>query len=126
MISASSEGAVLEIKITSTDQNKAYYVAMAMEDWLPRFCDAVNNQPDAMSLTHEPQTMKVIHNASGAGPANSKSDIYRYPLFITIFVAVAIYGIFLLLVIMNTTVYSAADIKAISPKYSVIGSIEHY
>lgn len=126
MITATNDGAVLKIKISGSDAELNYYIAMAMEDWLPRFCDDVNNQPDAMSLTHESKTMKVIQKARQGDLENSRSDIYRYPLFITIFVAVAIYGIFLLAVIMNTTIYSAADIKAISSKYSVIGSIEHW
>ncbi len=126
MITASNEGAVLKIKISNKDKEVAYRVAMAMEDWLPRFCDDVNNQPDAMSLTHESKTMKVIQKARMGVQENSKSDIYRYPLFIAIFVAVAVYGVFLLAVIMNTTIYSAADIKAISPKYSIIGSIQHW
>ena len=126
MITASNDGAVLKIKVSNKDKYKAYYVAMAMEDWLPRFCDDVNNQPDAMSLTHESKTMKVIQKARLGDQENSRSDIYRYPLFIAIFVAVAVYGVFLLAVIMNTTIYSAADIKAISPKYSVIGSIQHW
>lgn len=126
MITATNDGAVLKIKISGPDAELNYYIAMAMEDWLPRFCDDVNNQPDAMSLTHESKTMKVIQKARQGDMENSRSDIYRYPLFITIFVAVAIYGIFLLAVIMNTTIYSAADIKAISSKYSVIGSIEHW
>ncbi len=126
MITATNDGAVLKIKISGPDAELNYYIAMAMEDWLPRFCDDVNNQPDAMSLTHESKTMKVIQKARQGDMENSRSDIYRYPLFITIFVAVAIYGIFLLAVIMNTTIYSVADIKAISSKYSVIGSIEHW
>lgn len=126
MITATNDGAVLKIKISGPDAELNYYIALAMEDWLPRFCDDVNNQPDAMSLTHESKTMKVIRKAHQGDLENSRSDIYRYPLFITIFVAVAIYGIFLLAVIMNTTIYSAADIKAISSKYSVIGSIEHW
>lgn len=126
MITASNDGAVLKIKISGPDAELNYYVAMAMEDWLPRYCDDVNNQPDAMSLTHESKTMKVIQKARKGDLENSHTDVYRYPLFITVFVAVAIYGVFLLVVIMNTTVYSAADIKAISPKFSVIGSIEHW
>lgn len=126
MISASNNGAVLIIKISGGNAELNYYIALAMEDWLPRYCDDLNNQPDALSLTHESKTMKVSQYARQGDLENSKSDIYRYPMFITIFVAVAIYGIFLLVVMMNTTVYSAADIKAISPKYSVIATIDHW
>ena len=133
MISASNDGAMLSVKVSGTDKKKIFLVAQSLEEWVPRFCDDINNQPDALSYAHQSKSLNLQNSVSETGftdsifkSENSRSDIYRYPLFITVFVAVAIYGIFLLIVIMNTTVYSAADIKAISPKYSVIGSIEHW
>lgn len=133
MISATNDGAMLSVKVSGTDKKKIFLVAQSLEEWVPRFCDDINNQPDALSYAHQSKSLNLQNSVSETGYSdslfrseNSRSDIYRYPLFITIFVAVAIYGIFLLIVIMNTTIYSAADIKAISPKYSVIGSIEHW
>ena len=72
-------------------------------------------------------TIKIVLSPTGPDrlPDNSVSKL-RYPAFAAILVAMATYLIFLIVSINDTTIYSAADLKAQGDRYPVIGNIEHW
>lgn len=126
MVSASSNSAILSVKVAGPDKVFNFRISQSIEKYLPAYCDYFNNQADALDPTHESKTLKVIETSRPAVRADNRSNLYRYPVLAALLAAVAVYAIFFLVEITNTTIYSAEDLKAKAGKYSVIGAIEHW
>ena len=126
LISASSNSAILHVKVSGPDPDLNFKVAQSLERYLPAYCDYYNNQENALDPSHETITMKLIRASTRDYSADNRSSLYKYPTFAGALAAAAVYALFFLVEITNTTIYSADDIKARGDRYSVIGSIAHW
>lgn len=126
MISASNDTALLQVKVSGPDADVNYALTQSVEKFLPAYCDYYNNQADALDPTHVSKTLKVVESSRPAVRADNRSNLYRYPVLAALLAGIAVYAVFFLVTITNTTIYSVEDLKEKAPGYSVIGSIDHW
>ena len=126
LISAKSDGAILYVTVSGTNASLNYRVSQSLEKYLPAYCDYYNNQVDALNASHESKTLKVIRTSVLDQLADNRSNLYRYPVLAALLAAVAVYAVFFLIAITNTTIYSVEDLKTKAPQYSVVGAIAHW
>lgn len=126
LISATADGAILRVTVSGQDADLNYRVSQSMEKNLPAYCDYYNNQPDALDPSHDSKTMKVVRTSELDKTPDNNNETYRYSLLGAVLAAVVVYGVFFVVAITNTTIYSADDLKTKAPMYSVIGSIAHW
>ncbi len=126
MISSKNDGAILYVTITGPDALLNYRISQAFEKYLPPYCDYYNNQVDALDSSHESKSLKVIRTSTVDGEADNHSNLLRYPVLAALLAAVAVYAVFFLVDITNTTIYTVNDLKTKAPGYSVVGAIDHW
>ena len=96
----------------------------------PEVMKAVNEEKVAKKAegieVNSSDTIKITSLAIEDKTPDNRFSMFKYPLLASFLAAVLVYLIFFLVALNDTTIYSAADLKAQDDSFPIIGNIEHW
>lgn len=119
---STSKSSVFTVTLTNTDPNVAFNMAVAMSDVLPEYF----SEGRKVSLGTNGAEKGSVETVRGADMANYKNPVYPHVLRTAVIFAflgaVACYGIFFLVFVLDTTIHTEDDLKQVC-EYPILGLI---
>lgn len=130
--SITSDSSTFSLKVTNPDVNHAYIIAQYIAYEAPgiikeytSFNDNIEYDEEGEVQFQEIEKMRVLNNPKPATKHDSPS-LMKNLLIAAVVTAALVYAIFLLRFMFNTVITTEEDIKDITKKYPVIGTIPRW